>query len=69
MRTTYAGYEEGQGYFKFDQEYQDQYPLEDFETLLLKNIREDSSIFEKLSIHENKLISEDSIDICRCLNL
>ncbi len=69
LRTTYADYEEGEGYFKFDQEYQDQYPLENFEIALLENIREDASIFEKLCLHENKLISEDSIDICRCLNL
>ena len=69
LHTTYADYEEGEGYFKFDQEYQDQYPLQDFEIALLKNIREDASIFEKLCLHESKLISEDSIDICRCLNL
>ncbi len=67
--VTYADYEEDQGFFKLDLDYQEKYPLEDFEIKLLNYLKADLSIFEKLTLHENQSISEDSIYICECLNL
>lgn len=67
--VTYADYEEDQGFFKLDLDYQEKYPLEDFEIKLLNYLKADLAIFEKLTLHENQSISEDSIYICECLNL
>ncbi len=67
--VTYADYEEDQGFFKLDLDYQAKYPLKDFEIKLLAHLKADLPIFEKLALHENQSISEDSIYICECLNL